>query len=301
MKSEIFEAYAAEMETLLEGRDDLVKEARTPKQIQKDLYGIVPNKKMKPILERAHPHGGYVVAPAYDPANGVMATPGETQALVGGVANSDANGNYFQKSWIQATEDLKEELIGIAFELDNKEELELMKLADSCAERLEKKSSLIANGTGVLSVAAWLVKKVAVFALPFLGMTLLDKALSGGGPRASGAATTSRGAEKAAAGRIRSIKRSLPAVGRMGVIGVKLGAFYFAFKGLANLIGPISQGLDNDAQDVLGAIEEAIPEVGPQDGQRLREIGARVTGLMESSRSWQQAAAQVPAEAPSAY
>ena len=289
MKSEIFEAYAAEMDTLLEGRDELVKEARTPKQIEKDLYGIKPNKKMKPILERAHPHGGYVVAPAYDPANGVMATPGETQALVGGVANSDANGNYFQKSWIQATEDLKEELIGIAFELDNKEELELMKLADSCTERLEKKSALpLLAGLG--AGAWWLLKQVAWTGVMMLGMGALEKATDKG--------ATSKGGEKAKAGRIRALKRRLPSARTILGSAAQLGAAYFAFKGFANLMGPLSEGLKNDAQSAIDAIEKAVPEVGPRDARRLRQIAAQIGQLHRESQRWEYVANELPVSPP---
>lgn len=145
--SKIFDEYAK----LAEERGLISKEAypmdkrvesRTLSDIE-ILYGIKPNGKEddKDIVEQAHPET-CVMAPAYDKMNGIVENQNQLADIMRNIALRPPNGLYQQKRFISAQQDLVESLVRIGFLMDNKGEVDLMKLADSCAGRLEKKAAL---------------------------------------------------------------------------------------------------------------------------------------------------------------
>lgn len=141
MKSEIFDEFAK-----LAIKQGLIKEAaeetnpryssRTLSDIE-ILYGIKPNKDDGDMIGKAHPDPVYV-APAYDRMNGLVENQKEQQAISTYIALKPTDGKHIQERYVHAKADLVNELTKIAFMLDKKDEVELMKLADDCGGRLVK-------------------------------------------------------------------------------------------------------------------------------------------------------------------
>lgn len=161
--SKIFDEYAkiAEERGLISKEAypmDQRMESRTLSDIE-ILYGIKPNgKDEKDIVEQAHPETA-VVAPAYDKMNGVVENQNQLADVMRYIALRPPNGLYQQKRFVSAQQDLVESLVRIGFLMDNKGEEDLMKLADSCAGRLEKKAlpvavPIIAGIVGALGLLA---------------------------------------------------------------------------------------------------------------------------------------------------
>lgn len=162
--SKIFDEYAkiAEERGLISKEAypmDKRVESRTLSDIE-ILYGVKPNgKDEKDIVEQAHPETA-VVAPAYDKMNGIVENQNQLADVMRYIALRPPNGLYQQKRFVSAEQDLIESLVRIGFLMDNKGEEDLMKLADSCAGRLEKKSALpvavpiIAGIVGALGLLA---------------------------------------------------------------------------------------------------------------------------------------------------
>jgi len=110
------------------------------------LYGVKPNGKEddKDIIEKAHP-STVVVSPAYDKFNGVVENVRERQNIMSNVALKNPNGNYSQKRYASATQDLVESLVRVGFVLDNNNQDKLRELADSCSEMVVKEAGWFRN------------------------------------------------------------------------------------------------------------------------------------------------------------
>jgi len=103
----------------------------------KALYGIEPNGKEEHILDQAHPESAYV-SPAYDKMNGLVENLFERQDVMQWIATKPNDGKHTNERYVKASQDLTMALLNTAFMLDKTGDEELMKLADSCANRLTK-------------------------------------------------------------------------------------------------------------------------------------------------------------------
>lgn len=127
------------------------------------LYGIEPDNifTKKDIIDTAHPDT-VVIVPAYDAMNGILENINQRHDIMTYIATKTPNGNISQRRYVVAKNELMNSLVKSAFALDNKNETELMILADSCAERLDKiKSTIHKEAWGPVATAA-LVAAVAV-------------------------------------------------------------------------------------------------------------------------------------------
>jgi hypothetical protein len=102
------------------------------------LYNIEPEPEgKKSIIEYAHPDT-FVVGRAYDAMNAIIENEQQHQNMMAYIALKMPNGNLTQRRYVAAKKDLLDSLIRSAFVLDNQNEENLMVLADSCAQRLDK-------------------------------------------------------------------------------------------------------------------------------------------------------------------
>lgn len=118
------------------------------------IYGLEPEtifEKDKTIIEIAHPETA-VVGLAYDAMNSVVENLHQRQDMMAYIALKQPNGHLTQRRYVEAKQDLINSLVRSAFVLDNKEEIQLMSLADSCAVRLDKTAAPIA---AALPIAAY--------------------------------------------------------------------------------------------------------------------------------------------------
>lgn len=109
------------------------------------LYGIEPDGifKDKDIIEVAHPDT-VVILPSYDAMNGILENENQRHDVMTYIALTNPNGKT-TKRYVVAKENLMSSLVKAGFLLDNKNETELMTLADECAMGLKKKSDDITN------------------------------------------------------------------------------------------------------------------------------------------------------------
>lgn len=147
LESEVFENYVkiAEQEGLISEAD--YADARVGsdnKDVIEMLYGVKPNgKDYKHIMEQAHPET-VVIAPAHDKMNSILENNIERQNIMAMIALKTPSGDHTAHRYVKASEDLTKSLIRVGFLLDNKDQKDLMKLADSCSGRLsqlEKKAN----------------------------------------------------------------------------------------------------------------------------------------------------------------
>lgn len=142
MKSDIFDDYAKialEQGLISEGAEET-----NPRYDSKDLstievmYNVKPNgKDEKNIIEQAHPEP-CIIAPSYDKLNGLVENLQEQHNIMVGIVMKPHQAKLTQHRYAAAGDDLFNSLISLGFTLDNKDETELCKLADSCAERIQK-------------------------------------------------------------------------------------------------------------------------------------------------------------------
>lgn len=99
------------------------------------LYGVTPNGEEDHIVEQAHPEPA-VVAPSYDRFNGLAENGLERQDIMHYIATKPNHGKHIQERYVKARQELLNEVIKTAFALDRDNELQLMSLADQCAEKL---------------------------------------------------------------------------------------------------------------------------------------------------------------------
>jgi len=131
-----------------------------PEAIQM-LYHVKPNgKDEKSIVEQAHPDPAYV-APAYDRMNGLVENVQERQNMMIEIMEDPQHGKLTQHRYVKANNELLQELIRVATYMDNKNQEDLMKLADSCAQGLINPESNFIK-------SAWVVPAIKI------GLTLLS-------------------------------------------------------------------------------------------------------------------------------
>jgi len=108
------------------------------------LYNVEPESifKEKDIIEVAHPETA-VVTRTYDAMNAVVENVNQRQDMMAYIAQKMPNGHLTYRRYVAAKQELLNSLIRAAFTLDNQDDEKLMAFADSCAERLEKKSEKI--------------------------------------------------------------------------------------------------------------------------------------------------------------
>ena len=164
MKFDMFEEYvtAAEKEGWVDDSDfDGVKTASDDIDRIEMLYGVKPNDSEddEDITDKAHPET-VVISPAHDKMNGVAENDKERQNIMNYVATKMPGGHQTHHRYVAAYDDLNKALIRTAFTLDHKNEAELMNLADSCAQRLEKE----AIAPAIFGAVAWWVYPAAVSA-----------------------------------------------------------------------------------------------------------------------------------------
>lgn len=105
------------------------------------LYGIKPNGDDDKILEKAHPEP-VVIAPAYDRVNGLVENLQERHNIMCGIARKPNNALLTQHRYVEAHNELLNEVIKVGFLLDSQNDEALTILADSCAERITKVAAL---------------------------------------------------------------------------------------------------------------------------------------------------------------
>lgn len=164
MKSKIFDEYVkVAKENGLIADEDIVKKAYSlaDARVGSDseekirmMYGLKPNgaEDDTHIVDKAHPESA-VVAPAYDAMNAIVENVKERQNMMAYIAQKMPNGQLSHRRYVHydqekyegsydmyrdAAEDLKGTLIRVGFTMDNNKEEKLMKLADNCAERINK-------------------------------------------------------------------------------------------------------------------------------------------------------------------
>lgn len=101
------------------------------------LYGVQPNGKDDDILDKAHPTP-LIIAPAYDRVNGLVENLKERHNIMVGIVQKPNNGLLTQHRYIEARQNLLNEVIKVGFLLDRNDEQELMVLADTCSDRIVK-------------------------------------------------------------------------------------------------------------------------------------------------------------------
>jgi len=107
------------------------------------LYGIEPDTIYKePLIDEAHPET-YIAGRAYDSMNAVVENLRQRQSVMTAITLNTPTGNVTGHRYVSARKDLINSLVKTAFELDSKEEKELMVLADSCSEKIVKEAGVI--------------------------------------------------------------------------------------------------------------------------------------------------------------
>lgn len=104
------------------------------------LYGVEPEtifEKNKTIIEIAHPETA-VICRTYDAMNAVVENLHQRQDMMAYIALKMPNGHITQRRYVAAKQDLVNSLVRAAFLLENRDEEDLVTLADSCTERLVK-------------------------------------------------------------------------------------------------------------------------------------------------------------------
>jgi len=109
------------------------------------LYGVQPDTiydEKKTLMDQAHPDT-FVVGRAYDAMNAVVENNYQRQDMMAYIALKQPNGHLTQRRYVAAKHELTNSLVKAAFLLDNRDEIELMSLADSCAARLDERGDRI--------------------------------------------------------------------------------------------------------------------------------------------------------------
>lgn len=160
-RSEIFENYAkiALEKGLIDNKIIATAEAMTQEDKYKNsewkknieaLYNVKLDN--KDILDQAHPKS-VIVGPAYDKVNALIENLKEQHNVMVGLVNKMPGSDNIGTKYASAHNDLLSELIKIGYSMDNKHIDDLRILADSCSERITKKSQLV-EGAIVGGIAA---------------------------------------------------------------------------------------------------------------------------------------------------
>ena len=163
-RSEIFESYAkiALEKGLIDNKIIATAEAMTQEDKYKNsewkknieaLYHV--NLDNEDILDQAHPKS-VIVGPAYDKVNSLVENLKERHNVMVGIVNKMPGSDNIGTKYASAHNDLLSELIKIGYSMDNKHIDDLRILADSCSERITKKSQLVegAIAGGIAAVVA---------------------------------------------------------------------------------------------------------------------------------------------------
>lgn len=245
IENEIFEEYikTAEKEGFITEAD--YQEARIGSDTDEfiaQLYGVKPNGDDDNIYEKAHPDVT-VVAPAYDAANAVAKDSQEAQDLAVYLATKVPNGVVTHRRYVAAKRDLLDSIIAVGFLMDSKDETELMKLADDCAENLTKEAIWPAAAAGarvaVPLVARWIAQLLARRGMARTTATLLGETIWG---------------------------------------AAKFGGGLILGNHVANRVfGPGSQGLINDIDNAITELEEAKDNVYPNMANYISNLSATLS------------------------
>lgn len=151
--SEVFENYAkiADEKGLIDKSAKRIDRGHNSLSNIEALYGINPNKDQKEdIIDQAHPET-VVIAPAHDRFNGVVENIKERQRIMAHIATKPTHGNLSHHRYVTAHNELLNNLVRIGFSMDNKDQDDLRKLADSCSEKLVKiaPAPLAAGAAGI--------------------------------------------------------------------------------------------------------------------------------------------------------
>jgi hypothetical protein len=140
------------------------------------LYGIKPNGEEDHILDQAHPES-VVVSPAYDKMNGLVENLFERQDIMQWIATKPNDGKHTNERYVKANQELTMELLKAAFLLDRNDQEDLMKLADSCANRLTKKALGPLAVAGIVAAITAFVKYTEEFRTESSVPSKVDKIL----------------------------------------------------------------------------------------------------------------------------
>jgi tetrahydromethanopterin S-methyltransferase subunit B len=129
--SEIFDEYAkiAEKMGLISKAEEKVE----------DVYNL-PLKSVKELVEEAHPET-IVQGPSYDKMNGIIENVQQRQDIMSMLALKTPTGFHDNTRYISASEDLLNSTLKIALMLDNQNQEQAAKLADSITQQLYKEAT----------------------------------------------------------------------------------------------------------------------------------------------------------------
>lgn len=121
------------------------------------LYGVKPNlpkdnEYKNNIMEDAHPNS-VIVSPAHDKLNGLVENNNEQQNILIHIVNRTPDGLSTQRKY--ARQDLLLALVRVANDLDNRNQEELRKLADTCLEQastIKKEAWVVPVAIGVAAL-----------------------------------------------------------------------------------------------------------------------------------------------------
>lgn len=117
------------------------------------LYNVEPESIYKSLnmIENAHPET-CVIAPAYDAMNGVIENVQQCQNIMSYIALKTPDGKLINRRYVKAKSDLIHSLVRAGFTMDNRDETDLMVLADSCSHRLADEKPIVKE--------AWIVPAI---------------------------------------------------------------------------------------------------------------------------------------------
>lgn len=164
IESEVFKEYVKQSKS-----EGLVKEADySEARIGSDnddaislLYGIKPNGKKddKSIVEKAHPETA-VVGPAYDAMNAIVENVQQRQNMMAYIAHKTPSGDLTMHRYVKAKSELIDSIVRAGFELDNDNNVDLMKFADQCVGDVTKQAGywipIAGAALALLGTVAWI-------------------------------------------------------------------------------------------------------------------------------------------------
>lgn len=123
------------------------------------LYGVKPNlpkdnQYVRNIMEDAHPNS-VIMSPAHDKLNGLVENNNEQQNILLHIVQKDPDGLSTHRKY--AKQDLILSLVRIANDLDNRNQEELRKLADTCLEQTDIKKEAAVPLIAAIAIPAALI------------------------------------------------------------------------------------------------------------------------------------------------
>lgn len=138
--SEIWEAYAKKCidEGLISKTAEKKEEEENPSNAEL-LYGI--HFHGKPILEEAHPEQPAIIMETHDPVNSFMRGTDEAHNILMNIVQKNPTGSLTRIKYINAYNDLLNELVKVSFEMDRMKEYGIMVKSDNCLESVVKEAA----------------------------------------------------------------------------------------------------------------------------------------------------------------